>query len=86
MGRWGQQRGAAPALPLDTATAVSDTLISSLDTAAVYRWIYYIEYIYSYVEKGKMKDRHLDRILFFIEAFNQYEERLMNGTGQSHTV
>ena len=32
MGRWGQQRGAAPAPPLDTATAVSDTLISSLDT------------------------------------------------------
>ena len=30
--RWGQQRGAAPAPPLDTATAVSDTLISSLDT------------------------------------------------------
>ena len=27
VGRWGQQRGAAPALPLDTATAVSDTLI-----------------------------------------------------------
>ena len=27
MGRWGQQRGAAPAPPLDTATAVSDTLI-----------------------------------------------------------
>ena len=32
VGRWGQQRGAAPAPPLDTATAVSDTLISSLDT------------------------------------------------------
>ena len=32
MGRWGQQRGAAPAPPLDTATAVSDTLISLLDT------------------------------------------------------
>ena len=32
MGRWGQQRGAAPAPPLDTAAAVSDTLISSLDT------------------------------------------------------
>ena len=32
VGRWGQQRGAAPAPPLDTAIAVSDTLISSLDT------------------------------------------------------
>ena len=31
-GSLGQQRGAAPAPPLDTATAVSDTLISSLDT------------------------------------------------------
>ena len=29
---WGQQRGATPAPPLDTATAVSDTLISSIDT------------------------------------------------------
>ena len=27
VGRWGQQRGAAPAPPLDTATTVSDTLI-----------------------------------------------------------
>ena len=27
VGRWGQQRGTAPAPPLDTATAVSDTLI-----------------------------------------------------------
>ena len=32
VGRGGQQHGAAPAPPLDTATAVSDTLISSLDT------------------------------------------------------
>ena len=32
VGRWGQQWGAAPAPPLDTATAVSDTLILSLDT------------------------------------------------------
>ena len=31
MGRWGQQGGAAPAPPLDTTTAVSDTLISLLD-------------------------------------------------------
>ena len=32
VGRWGEQRGAALAPPLDTVTAVSDTLISSLDT------------------------------------------------------
>ena len=32
VGLWGQQRGAAPAPPLDTATAVSDTLILLLDT------------------------------------------------------
>ena len=32
VGRWGQQRGAAAAPPLDTSTAVSDTLISSLDS------------------------------------------------------
>ena len=32
VGRWGQQRGAALAPPLDTASVVCVTLISSLDT------------------------------------------------------
>jgi hypothetical protein len=48
-------------------------LISSLESADLYRWIYYIEYIYSYVQKEKFEERHLNRILFFIGAFCRHE-------------
>ena len=57
-----------------------DVLTESLATAEIYRRVYYVEYIYSYVEKENVKARHLDRILFFMDAFNYHEERLLAAT------
>jgi hypothetical protein len=50
-----------------------DELNLSLESTDVYRLVYYIEYIYSYVQKGKFRARHLDKIIFFINAFERHE-------------
>lgn len=63
-------------------TADNSSLISSLDAAEVYRVIYYIECICLYVEAiKKMTQRGLDKILLMIDAYNCYEEILLDGTG-----
>ena len=58
-----------------------DSLIESIEKADIYRRVYYIEYIYSYVEKENVKPRHLDRILFFVGAYNCHEKSLLAATG-----
>ena len=63
-------------------TADNISMISSLDAAEVYRVIYYVECICLYVEAiKKMTQRGLDKILLMIDAYNCYEERLVDGTG-----
>ena len=61
-------------------TADNSSLIASLDATEVYRWIYYIECICLFVEESKkMTQKSLDKILLMINAFNHYEERLLDG-------
>ena len=58
----------------------NSSLLSLLDTAEVYRWIYYIERIRKCSGGKGVTDDRLDRSMRLIEAFDQYEGRLLDGT------
>lgn len=71
-------------LTLNASTG-NKSLLSCLDAAQVYRWIYYIERICLYVKPRKktMTESQLNKTLHFIDACHDYEVRLLNRTSRS---
>jgi len=65
-------------------TSAHSSLLSLLPAAEVYRWVYYIERVCKAVERQKMTDAILDSsILRMIDAFDSYEESLLNSASWS---
>ena len=75
-------------LCLSQQASVSNVaLISSLQEAEVYRWIYYVERICFFLGgSNDMSDQKLNKMLLSIDAFNSYEARLLERRDQTFST
>jgi hypothetical protein len=58
---------------LASSARASAALLSVFEAADVYRHIYYLERIHSFVAREKTSPRHLDRVLVHVDAFRRHE-------------